>query len=80
MIKSSKVKVPSCLSAGDGKFFCHAVPTADMVFLVDGSWSIGRTNFKLVRAFLESVISAFHVRSDHVRVGEAVGRWGALER
>lgn len=33
------------------KFFCQTPAIADIVILVDGSWSIGRFNFRLVRLF-----------------------------
>ncbi|KTG31096.1 hypothetical protein cypCar_00004719, partial [Cyprinus carpio] len=39
--------------------------------LVDGSWSIGRINFRLVRMFLENLVSAFDVGMDKTRIGLA---------
>ncbi|KAM6163899.1 collagen alpha-1(XX) chain [Rhynchocyon petersi] len=44
------------------------VPT-DMIFLVDGSWSIGHKNFQLVKDFLASVVSPFEISPDKVQVG-----------
>uniref|UniRef100_A0A8C8IIQ9 Collagen, type XIV, alpha 1b n=1 Tax=Oncorhynchus tshawytscha TaxID=74940 RepID=A0A8C8IIQ9_ONCTS len=44
---------------------------SDIVILVDGSWSIGRINFRLVRMFLENLVSAFHVEFDKTRIGLA---------
>lgn len=44
---------------------------ADIVFLVDGSWSIGRPNFQQVRHFLSTLVSSFDVSPDHVRIGLA---------
>uniref|UniRef100_H3CK63 Collagen, type XIV, alpha 1b n=1 Tax=Tetraodon nigroviridis TaxID=99883 RepID=H3CK63_TETNG len=52
-------------------FVCQTEAVADMVFLVDGSWSIGRTNFRLVRVFLESLVKAFDVDLDRTRIGLA---------
>ncbi|XP_051948609.1 collagen alpha-1(XIV) chain [Xyrauchen texanus] len=52
-------------------FTCTTPAVADIVILVDGSWSIGRINFRLVRMFLESLVRAFSVGSDHTRVGLA---------
>ncbi|XP_059375547.1 collagen alpha-1(XIV) chain, partial [Carassius carassius] len=52
-------------------FTCRTPAIADIVILVDGSWSIGRINFRLVRMFLESLIRAFAVGSEHTRVGLA---------
>ncbi|KAG7254660.1 hypothetical protein CRUP_024908, partial [Coryphaenoides rupestris] len=42
-----------------------------MVVLVDGSWSIGRINFRLVRLFLESLVRAFSVDLHKTRIGLA---------
>lgn len=44
---------------------------ADIVFLVDGSSSIGITNFQQVRLFLRSVVSGLDIAPDKVRVGLA---------
>ncbi|KAK5854597.1 hypothetical protein PBY51_004778, partial [Eleginops maclovinus] len=44
---------------------------ADIVILVDGSWSIGRINFRLVRTFLENLVKAFSVEFDKTRIGLA---------
>ncbi|KAK7124130.1 hypothetical protein R3I94_018480 [Phoxinus phoxinus] len=52
-------------------FTCKTPAVADIVILVDGSWSIGRINFRLVRMFLESLVRAFAVGSEHTRVGLA---------
>lgn len=59
-----------CLSSAEETFTCQTQATADIVILVDGSWSIGRINFKLVRAFLESLVRAFDVEFDRTRIGE----------
>uniref|UniRef100_A0A8C1YP14 Uncharacterized protein n=1 Tax=Cyprinus carpio TaxID=7962 RepID=A0A8C1YP14_CYPCA len=40
---------------------CSAGAQADLVLLVDGSWSIGRTNFRKVRDFLEGLAVPFHI-------------------
>ncbi|RXM35694.1 hypothetical protein EOD39_3950 [Acipenser ruthenus] len=53
------------------QFICKTPAIADIVLLVDGSWSIGRINFRLVRSFLENLVSAFSVGSDKTRVGLA---------
>ncbi|KAI7798408.1 putative collagen alpha-1XIV chain-like, partial [Triplophysa rosa] len=52
-------------------FMCKTPAVADIVILVDGSWSIGRINFRLVRMFLESLVKAFSVGSEHTRIGLA---------
>uniref|UniRef100_A0A4W3GBD8 Collagen type VI alpha 6 chain n=1 Tax=Callorhinchus milii TaxID=7868 RepID=A0A4W3GBD8_CALMI len=48
---------------------CQAYSVADIIFLVDGSGSLGETNFQLIREFLSNVISAFDIEMDRVRVG-----------
>uniref|UniRef100_A0A8K9UJ14 Collagen type XIV alpha 1 chain n=1 Tax=Oncorhynchus mykiss TaxID=8022 RepID=A0A8K9UJ14_ONCMY len=52
-------------------FVCTTQAIADIVILVDGSWSIGRLNFRLVRMFLENLVSAFSVGIDQTRIGLA---------
>uniref|UniRef100_A0A8C2GRS2 Collagen type XX alpha 1 chain n=1 Tax=Cyprinus carpio TaxID=7962 RepID=A0A8C2GRS2_CYPCA len=42
--------------------------TADLVLLVDGSWSIGRTNFRKVRDFLEGLAVPFHIGPQGVQI------------
>ncbi|XP_029359212.1 collagen alpha-1(XIV) chain-like isoform X2 [Echeneis naucrates] len=53
------------------QFVCHTEAIADIVILVDGSWSIGRINFRLVRMFLENLVNAFDVGIDKTRIGLA---------
>ncbi|XP_048882366.1 collagen alpha-1(XIV) chain isoform X2 [Brienomyrus brachyistius] len=54
--------------SGD-RFVCTTPAIADIVILVDGSWSIGRVNFRLIRTFLENLVKAFTVGADQTRVG-----------
>ena len=42
---------------------------ADVVFLVDGSWSVGRPNFKYIRNFISAVAGAFQIGEERTRVG-----------
>ncbi|XP_043548997.1 collagen alpha-3(VI) chain-like [Chiloscyllium plagiosum] len=42
---------------------------ADIVFLVDTSWSIGQENFQYVREFLYRVIKAFEIGENRFRFG-----------
>lgn len=51
-------------------FECDSEAAADIVLLVDGSWSIGRTNFRRVREFLESLMIPFHIGPNHIQIGE----------
>lgn len=48
---------------------CKAANVADIVFVVDESSSIGKSNFQLVRDFLRSFVSGMEVSSAGVRVG-----------
>ncbi|XP_047675468.1 collagen alpha-1(XIV) chain-like isoform X2 [Tachysurus fulvidraco] len=52
-------------------FTCKTPSIADIVILVDGSWSIGRFNFRLVRSFLENLVTAFSISLDQTRIGLA---------
>ncbi|KAH0617470.1 hypothetical protein JD844_015746 [Phrynosoma platyrhinos] len=54
------------------QFKCKSPAIADIVILVDGSWSIGRFNFRLVRLFLENLVAAFNVGSEKTRIGLAL--------
>uniref|UniRef100_UPI00398F45FB collagen alpha-1(XII) chain-like n=1 Tax=Pristiophorus japonicus TaxID=55135 RepID=UPI00398F45FB len=48
---------------------CSASVVADLVLLVDGSWSVGRANFKRIREFIYSLVSAFEIGDDKTKVG-----------
>ncbi|KAM9403732.1 collagen alpha-3(VI) chain-like [Salvelinus alpinus] len=54
---------------GAQKTVCKEEAVADIVFLVDGSWSIGSENFKQIRQFLYTLVNSFDVSPDHVRIG-----------
>ncbi|KAK9958258.1 hypothetical protein ABG768_012429 [Culter alburnus] len=69
--QDSVVSVPGDAIAEEDVFTCKTPAIADIVILVDGSWSIGRINFRLVRMFLESLVRAFAVGSEYTRVGLA---------
>jgi len=43
-------------------------PTADVVFVVDSSGSIGSSDFREVKSFIGSVVDAFDISGDKVRV------------
>lgn len=47
---------------------CSSASVADIVFLVDGSSSVGQRNFQRIRTFLYKVISALDIGLDKVRV------------
>uniref|UniRef100_A0AAQ5ZQY6 Collagen alpha-1(XII) chain n=1 Tax=Amphiprion ocellaris TaxID=80972 RepID=A0AAQ5ZQY6_AMPOC len=47
---------------------CSVSAIADLVFLVDGSWSVGRENFKHIRSFIAALAGAFDIGEDKTRV------------
>ncbi|XP_008321702.2 collagen alpha-1(XIV) chain isoform X2 [Cynoglossus semilaevis] len=57
--------------SGADQFVCRTEAIADIFILVDGSWSIGRLNFRLIRNFLENLVNAFDVGIDKTRIGLA---------
>ncbi|XP_047224145.1 collagen alpha-1(XX) chain isoform X1 [Girardinichthys multiradiatus] len=48
---------------------CDKDAAADIMLLVDGSWSIGRTNFRRVRDFLEGLVTPFTIGPNHIQIG-----------
>ncbi|XP_073348827.1 collagen alpha-1(XII) chain [Pagrus major] len=50
---------------------CKTAAQADIVLLVDGSWSIGRINFKTIRNFIARMVSVFDISVDRVQIGLA---------
>ncbi|KAM6925907.1 collagen alpha-1(XIV) chain-like [Lycodopsis pacificus] len=55
----------------EDEFMCKTPAISDIVILVDGSWSIGLMNFRLVKTFLENLVRAFSVEFDKTRIGLA---------
>ncbi|XP_053527176.1 collagen alpha-1(XX) chain [Artibeus jamaicensis] len=51
------------------RFRCTPPTPVDMIFLVDGSWSVGHSHFQQVKDFLASVIEPFEIGPDKVQVG-----------
>lgn len=51
---------------------CKAKAQADIILLVDGSWSIGRLNFKTIRAFIARMVGVFDIGPDRVQIGERI--------
>ncbi|XP_062851497.1 collagen alpha-4(VI) chain [Trichomycterus rosablanca] len=51
------------------KIVCTQEAMADILFLVDGSASIGLKNFQQIREFLASLVSTFDIGPNKVRVG-----------
>ncbi|XP_026196610.1 collagen alpha-1(XII) chain isoform X1 [Anabas testudineus] len=50
---------------------CKTTAKADIVLLVDGSWSIGRINFKTIRNFIARMVSVFDINPNRVQIGLA---------
>ncbi|MCI4374056.1 hypothetical protein PGIGA_G00001650 [Pangasianodon gigas] len=50
-------------------YICTQEALADIVFLVDGSQSIGTENFQKIRDFLLTLVNTFDVSPDKVRIG-----------
>ncbi|KAI5616691.1 collagen alpha-1(XII) chain isoform X1 [Silurus asotus] len=50
---------------------CKTTAQADIVLLVDGSWSIGRLNFKTIRSFISRMVGVFDIGPDRVQIGLA---------
>ncbi|XP_026114550.1 collagen alpha-6(VI) chain-like [Carassius auratus] len=60
----------SCFLVSNGQnIVCTQNTVADIVFLVDGSTSIGPENFQQIREFLSSVVENFEVAPDRIRIG-----------
>eukprot|EP00066_Takifugu_rubripes_P022485 XP_011611751.1 PREDICTED: collagen alpha-1(XIV) chain-like [Takifugu rubripes] len=58
-----------------GKLSCRTVAQADIVFLVDESWSVGPSSFSHVKDFVSAIITSFKdsvVGSEGVRFGVTV--------
>lgn len=48
---------------------CKTNAQADIVLLVDGSWSIGRLNFKTIRSFIARMVGVFDIGPERVQIG-----------
>ncbi|XP_053215123.1 collagen alpha-6(VI) chain-like [Podarcis raffonei] len=48
---------------------CRETAIADLVFLVDGSWSIGTKNFKSMQDFLYTMVDGLDIGPDKIQVG-----------
>ncbi|XP_076137388.1 collagen alpha-4(VI) chain-like [Alosa pseudoharengus] len=63
------VIVASCFLLSASTECIEEKTVADIVFLVDGSESIGTENFQRIREFLHTLVNGFDVSPDHVRIG-----------
>lgn len=65
----SKINLPCSFSV------CRTAMPADIVFLVDDSWSVGPTSFQQIKEFIADIIRAFQgsvVGQEGVRFGVTV--------
>lgn len=59
---------------------CKTNAKADIILLVDGSWSIGRMNFKTIRNFIARTVSVFDIGPERVQIGNVVSADPACRR
>ncbi|XP_031437444.1 collagen alpha-1(XII) chain isoform X2 [Clupea harengus] len=69
--KTTLSDAPDPPSFGPSGAECKTSAKADMVLLVDGSWSIGRLNFKTIRAFIARMVGVFDISPERVQIGLA---------
>lgn len=69
--RSRRCVWPRCLSSPTDTQ-CKTTAKADIILLVDGSWSIGRVNFKTIRNFIGRMVGVFDIGPDKVQIGEAL--------
>nr|XP_015825821.2 collagen alpha-1(XII) chain isoform X3 [Nothobranchius furzeri] len=62
---------PDPLAFPEPNVMCKTTAQADIVLLVDGSWSIGRLNFNTIRAFIARMVGVFDIGPDRVQIGLA---------
>uniref|UniRef100_A0A8C4IEX3 Collagen alpha-1(XII) chain n=1 Tax=Dicentrarchus labrax TaxID=13489 RepID=A0A8C4IEX3_DICLA len=68
-ITSKSPCVPEKPSEAESQHKCSFSAISDVVFLVDGSWSVGRPNFRYIRNFISVTAGAFQIGKDKTRVG-----------
>uniref|UniRef100_A0A8C9ZP75 Collagen type XII alpha 1 chain n=1 Tax=Sander lucioperca TaxID=283035 RepID=A0A8C9ZP75_SANLU len=69
--KTTLMDAPEPPSVDPSDTQCKTTAKADLVLLVDGSWSIGRINFKTIRNFIARMVSVFDIGPDRVQIGLA---------
>lgn len=60
-----------CLMIAMSGMECLTRAEADIVLLVDGSWSIGRANFRTVRSFISRIVEIFDIGPKRVQIGRS---------
>ncbi|KAF7247756.1 Collagen alpha-4(VI) chain [Varanus komodoensis] len=56
-------------ASGRASSACRESAIADIMFLVDGSWSIGKDNFNRVQDFLYTLVDSFDIGEDKIQIG-----------
>lgn len=55
---------------------CRSAEAADIVFLIDESWTVGQENFQIIKDFIRSMITSFQntevLGREGIRFGVAV--------
>ncbi|XP_039638765.1 collagen alpha-1(XII) chain isoform X1 [Perca fluviatilis] len=69
--KTTLMDAPEPPSVDPSDTQCKTSAKADLVLLVDGSWSIGRINFKTIRNFIARMVSVFDIGPNRVQIGLA---------
>ncbi|XP_061561152.1 collagen alpha-1(XII) chain isoform X5 [Phycodurus eques] len=69
--KTTLSDAPEPAPLGPSDIQCRTSAKADIVLLVDGSWSIGRMNFKTIRNFISRMVAVFDIGPDKVQIGLA---------
>ncbi|XP_061901199.1 collagen alpha-1(XII) chain isoform X3 [Entelurus aequoreus] len=69
--KTTLSDAPEPPAFGPSDTQCKTSAKADIVLLVDGSWSIGRINFKTIRNFIARMVSVFDISPNNVQIGLA---------
>ncbi|XP_077566419.1 collagen alpha-1(XII) chain isoform X2 [Stigmatopora nigra] len=69
--KTTLSDAPDTPTLGPSGTPCETSAKADIVLLVDGSWSIGRMNFKTIRGFIARTVGVFDIGPDKIQIGLA---------
>ncbi|XP_077409700.1 collagen alpha-1(XII) chain isoform X3 [Vanacampus margaritifer] len=69
--KTTLSDAPEPPPLGPSDVQCKTSTKADIVLLVDGSWSIGRMNFKTIRNFISRMVSVFDIGPQKIQIGLA---------
>uniref|UniRef100_A0A4W4F305 Collagen, type XII, alpha 1a n=1 Tax=Electrophorus electricus TaxID=8005 RepID=A0A4W4F305_ELEEL len=69
--KTTLMDAPDTLPVSLTDARCKTTAKADIVLLVDGSWSIGRVNFKTIRSFIARMVGVFDISPNKIQIGLA---------